>query len=222
MLPKAVQTVEQSLDTGNVGTALRIIQMAGLHKQGPLGEPTLGPESFGSTDPDEVEEETAEARFSARSGHRCRFGVAAWARRVVRSGRERGPGLPEQLAAGLVQADDGPRRVVGPLVDVQDVLHGSGEGRASSRHQAPLLPLIFSAPAAPSRGTRPRPLPAARAPGPASVGSSGPSLGRLLVGERDEVHLRRPVQGARADPVRAPALQRGVGPLPHEACSLRC
>ena len=63
LVPKAVQTVEQALDSGDVRTALRIIELAGLHKQGPLGEPTLGPESFGSTDPDEVEHEAEEQQF---------------------------------------------------------------------------------------------------------------------------------------------------------------
>src|SRR5579885_3077916 len=59
--------------------------------------------------------------------------------RLPRCGRQRGAGLPDQLLGHLVDGHQGPPRVKGPLVDVEDVLHAGHELRRLPRRDDPLL-----------------------------------------------------------------------------------
>jgi hypothetical protein len=52
---------------------------------------------------------------------------------------QRRAGLSDQLLAGLVQADDRPRGIGGPLVDVEHVLHAGDERPVRLRRDDPLL-----------------------------------------------------------------------------------
>lgn len=51
----------------------------------------------------------------------------------------RGPDLPEELAAGLVEADDRAQRIEGALIEVEHVLHMPHQGGIGGRRQTPLL-----------------------------------------------------------------------------------
>src|SRR5262249_56002787 len=60
--------------------------------------------------------------------------------RLTRPGRDRLHGLADQLLAGLVQGDQGSPVVVGPVVDLQHILHGTDELGIGLGRDAPLLP----------------------------------------------------------------------------------
>jgi hypothetical protein len=57
--------------------------------------------------------------------------------------RDRSVGAADELLARLVQADYRAIRVVGPLVDLQHVLHTADELRVLHRQDAPLLPELW-------------------------------------------------------------------------------
>ena len=110
-------------------------------------------------------------------GHAVARVLVVVARRLPRRGGQRRARLAEQLLAGLVQADQRARRVVGPVVDVEHVLHvpdelGVGFGGMHHCSFSHGLSSFFSRSAAPSRARRPPPPPAAPVRRPAAAASS--------------------------------------------------
>lgn len=57
---------------------------------------------------------------------------------LTRRGRQRRPGVGQQLPAGLVQTDHRIRRIIGPFVNRQHILHLPDESRIGRRGDAPL------------------------------------------------------------------------------------